>query len=66
MKILVNDNEMILKGSISVNELIKTLELKVEKIAIEINKMIIPRSEYDTYSIKDNDKVEIINAVGGG
>ncbi len=66
MKILVNDNEMILKESINVNELIKTLELKVEKIAVEINKMIIPRSEYDIYCMKDNDKVEIINAVGGG
>ena len=35
-------------------------------MAIEVNKMIIPKSEYAEYLLKENDIVEVINAVGGG
>lgn len=66
MKISVNDNDMLFKKSINVNELINSLDLKVEKIAIEINKTILPRSEYENYFVKENDVIEIIKAVGGG
>jgi thiamine biosynthesis protein ThiS len=66
VKISVNDNEMLFESTINVNELIETLDLEVSTIAIEINKTIIPRSEYQMCSIKENDEVEIINAVGGG
>ena len=35
-------------------------------MAIEVNEMIIPKSEYAKYLLKENDIVEVINAVGGG
>ena len=36
------------------------------KIAVEINGSIIPRSEYASVMISDNDVVEIVSFVGGG
>ena len=35
-------------------------------MAVEINEIIIPKSEYTKYQLKDGDMVEVINAVGGG
>ena len=35
-------------------------------MAVEVNNSIVPKSEYSNFSLKENDKVEIINAVGGG
>ena len=35
-------------------------------MAVEVNNSIVPKSEYSNFSLEENDKVEIINAVGGG
>ena len=35
-------------------------------MAVEVNESIIPKSEYGSFNLEENDKVEIINAVGGG
>jgi len=37
-----------------------------QRIAIEINESIVPKSNHSTYLLKNQDKVEVINAVGGG
>ena len=34
--------------------------------AVEINGEIVPSAKFSDYSIQDNDKIEIISAVGGG
>lgn len=35
-------------------------------IAIEVNGRILPKNEYNTYNISDNDIIEVVNFVGGG
>ena len=35
-------------------------------IAIEVNGSILPKTEYDSYIINDEDIIEIVNFVGGG
>lgn len=39
---------------------------KRERIAVECNEKIVPKSEYDTFVLKDGDIVEIVSFVGGG
>ena len=46
--------------------MLKKLDIERKYIAVEINMTIIPKSEFDKHQLKDNDKVEIIRAVGGG
>ena len=66
MKVSVNNNKMNFESSLYLEELIAKLDLEAKNIAVEINKIIIPRSEYKQCCIKENDQIEIINAVGGG
>ena len=52
--------------SSNIEDLIVHLGYQNQRIAIEINESIIPKSNHSSFLLKDLDKVEVINAVGGG
>ena len=66
MKILVNGQKISLPEDSSIEGLIVHLGYQNQRIAIEINESIIPKSNHSSFLLQDLDKVEIINAVGGG
>ena len=66
MKILVNGEKISLPADSSIEDLIMHLGYQNQRIAIEINESIIPKSNHSSFLLQDLDKVEIINAVGGG
>ena len=66
MKILVNGKKISLPEDSSIEDLIVYLGYQNQRIAIEINESIIPKSNHSAFLLQDLDKVEIINAVGGG
>ena len=66
MNILLNNKpEKLFDGS-TVKKLLENKNIKNKYYAVEINRKIIPKSDYGTYVIKDGDKIEIITAIGGG
>ena len=66
MNILLNNKpEKIFDGS-TVKKLLENKNIKNKYYAVEINRKIIPKSDHETYVIKDGDRVEIITAIGGG
>ena len=50
----------------SVRELLQFLGIAGERVAVEINRMIIRRAEWDNTPVADGDRVEIVQFVGGG
>ncbi|MDC0198020.1 sulfur carrier protein ThiS [Candidatus Thioglobus sp.] len=66
MKIIVNGKEMSLPEDSNIQDLVAQLGCINKRIAIEINKEIIPKSKYQSHLLEYLDKVEVINAVGGG
>ena len=66
MKIVVNGEKISLPEDSSIEDLIVHLGYQNQRIAIEINESIIPKSNHSLFMLHDLDKVEIINAVGGG
>ena len=66
MKIIVNGEEIEIPHHSNIEDLIAHLGYQKQRIAIEINESIIPKSNHTTYMLNDKDKVEVINAVGGG
>ena len=66
MKILVNGEKISLPKDSSIEDLIVYLGYQNQRIAIEINESIIPKSNHSSFLLQDLDKIEIINAVGGG
>ena len=66
MNIIVNGERFDFPNPLNVEELIDYLGFEKKRIALEVNETIIPKSNHGTYILSNNDKVEVINAVGGG
>ena len=54
------------QSSLSLDELIDTLSLAPQRIAVEVNKAIVRRNDWATTRLKDGDQIEIVHFVGGG
>ena len=46
--------------------LVESLGLTGKRIAMEVNTEIVPRSQYATHRFEPGDKVELVQAIGGG
>ncbi len=66
MNITVNGENRTLQEGTSLAQLVASLGLKDKRIAVEVNRDIVPRSEYGNFILSDKDTVEIVNAIGGG
>tara|TARA_A100000164_G_scaffold72996_1_gene61312 strand:+ start:852 stop:1061 length:210 start_codon:yes stop_codon:yes gene_type:complete len=66
LSIVLNGESFKLNKQVSITELFKVLDLSSKFMAVEINGEIIFRSSWDSYLINENDKVELVRAIGGG
>ena len=48
------------------DRLIAALELKADRIAVEHNGEIVPRTGWPAATVRSGDKLEIVHFVGGG
>lgn len=65
MNIKLNGNNFEI-NAVTIEQLIKELGLIDKRIAVEVNKNVITKTEHSNYCLKNDDVVEIIRAVGGG
>jgi thiamine biosynthesis protein ThiS len=66
LDIVVNDEPRRVAAGTTVADLVATLGLGPRRIAVEVNRAIVPRAEYGATPLHDGDTVEIIHFVGGG
>ena len=66
MNIKLNGEKFTVDEKLSLINFLKNNNIDEKNIVIEINKKIITKSLWKEYRLNDNDKIEIITAVGGG
>lgn len=66
MKLTVNGEIRDVEGPMTVLGLVESFGLKPQKIAVERNLEIVPRSAYGQVALAEGDRIEIVNFVGGG
>jgi sulfur carrier protein len=66
VNVIVNDEPRTLAADTTVAALVAGLGLGPRRIAVELNRAVLPRAEYDTTVLRDGDQLEIIHFVGGG
>ncbi|MCX5971705.1 MAG: sulfur carrier protein ThiS [Coprothermobacterota bacterium] len=67
MKITLNHNEVTLEGeSLTVRQLLAAMRYTFPLIVVQINGEVVARSDYDSATVGDEDKVEAIHLIGGG
>ncbi|MDM5147445.1 sulfur carrier protein ThiS [Candidatus Persebacteraceae bacterium Df01] len=50
----------------TVSDLLNTMNLRGQKIAVEKNGIIVPQSRHQNECLHNGDVIEIVTAVGGG
>ncbi len=66
VRITVNDEPRELPAEATVADLVAGLALGPRRIAVEVNRAVVPRAEYGAHRLTEGDTVEIIHFVGGG
>ena len=66
MDIYVNGEKKALKEGLSIAELVSDLGYENKRIAVELNKEILPFDQYVSKILSANDRLEIVQAIGGG
>lgn len=64
--IFLNGDSQQVASSTTIEQLLENLNLSHKRLAVEINQDIVPRSEFISHKLNDQDKVEIVQAIGGG
>ena len=66
IKININGKSKFINDNLKLLNLIKILKIPVKKVAIELNHEIVDKKKMDRIFLKKNDKIEIVNFIGGG
>ncbi|MHB8536252.1 MAG: sulfur carrier protein ThiS [Sulfuricaulis sp.] len=66
MKILLNGQEKRLESPVTLAVLLHDMGLGERRVAVEVNREIVPRSRHGEFQLQDDDRVEVVFAIGGG
>ncbi len=66
MIIHVNGERREVAADLSLSKLIDQLALPPQRIAVELNREVVRRANWDTTVLQVDDRVEIVHFVGGG
>jgi len=66
MKIQLNGESRDIPPNSTAQDLVDLLELAGKRLAMEVNREIVPRTSYTEHALHEGDTVEIVHAIGGG
>lgn len=66
MQLVINGNERPVPDGLTVADLVEHLGIKSDRVAVELNREIVPRNQWAAVNLGENDRLEIVHFVGGG
>jgi sulfur carrier protein len=66
LKLSVNGDPHTLGPPCTVANLLEMLEMSGRRVAVAVNRVVVVRSRYKEAELADGDRIEILEAVGGG
>ncbi len=66
MEIVINGESRKVGSPITLRDLLQSLELKEDRVAIELNRQIVHRERWAETQLQNQDRLEIVQFVGGG
>ncbi len=66
MKILINGKPHTVDDSITVEKLLESLLPPGRRVAVEVNEELVPRNQHQRHALSPGDRVEVVQAIGGG
>lgn len=66
MQIMLNGEKRDIPDDVTVEALLRHLEVAPARVAVEINEEIVRKAVYADRKVKDGDRVEVVQFMGGG
>lgn len=66
MRIQVNGEARAAVADASVADLLRELDIRGDRVAVELNLEILDRKEFESRKLREGDRVEILSFIGGG
>ena len=66
MRLVINGKEQTFESELTLARLIEQLGMKADRVAVELNREIVPRMQWSDTTLNDGDRLEIVHFVGGG
>lgn len=66
MKITLNGEPRELDAGKTLADLLDAAGLREKRVAVEVNRQIVPRSRHGEHRLDEGDRIEIVHAIGGG
>ncbi|EML1938066.1 sulfur carrier protein ThiS [Providencia vermicola] len=66
MRLIINDQPMEFEAPLTVSQLLTAIERSTVGTALAINQIIIPRHQWDSHHLNDQDNILLFQAIAGG
>jgi sulfur carrier protein len=66
MRIEINGEPRDVLASTTIAALLDNLGLGDKPVAVEVNQLIVPRAEHAAHALREGDRLELVQFVGGG
>jgi thiamine biosynthesis protein ThiS len=66
VQVIVNGESRIIPTGETISGLLKTLEIEPERVAVELDRKIVKRGQWEETFLRDGAQLEIVQFVGGG
>ena len=66
MKLQLNGETREFAAPLTIAALLAAIGLSERRVAVEVNQAIVPRGRHATLVLAEGDRIEIIQAIGGG
>lgn len=66
MKLIINGEEKTIEDNTTLEKIIKDLQIEDKVMAAAVNMEIVKKDEWGNFIPKDEDKLELLQFVGGG
>lgn len=66
IEVTVNGEVVQLSSPMTVEQLLDTVDVPPNYLAVELNANVVPREEYGDHVVGQGDEIEVVTLVGGG
>jgi len=66
IEITVNGQNVQIETAMTVEQLLDTVDVPPNYLAVEVNAEVVPREQYSSQIVGPGDDVEVVTLVGGG
>ncbi len=66
MKLIINGENLKFSDNLTLLEVIHKLDIENKVMAVAVNTEVVKKQNWNSFKLKESDKVELLNFVGGG